>query len=205
MKNYKEILLCLPVLLTLIVLICGSVSQDRAKQVRCADNLKQILRKMQTYAATHGVMPPVWTQEKPLWTFWSDKIDPYFSTRDYAACPSDSRNAQMYTERPDPLVPQLRRISVSSYGMNEFMHTYNSKTRRATMHNFTQPEKLIIFGDAKIPFLQPVQNPGTKRHSNRYHFITAAGNARLYEDKELGTKKPNGHFNFNKTVWSPWR
>lgn len=205
MKSCKELLLCLPVLLLLFLLFTGAAPRKDAKQALCADNLRQILRLMQNYAETYGVMPPVWTEEKPLWTFWSGKIDPYFGTRQFAACPEDYRNDHMFKEKPDPLVPQLHGISASSYGMNERMHTYNSKTRRATMHNFINPEKLIIFGDAKIPMLQPVQNPGTKRHSNRFHYITAAGNIRLYTEKDLGGRKPNGHFNVKNQLWTPWR
>jgi hypothetical protein len=205
MRTYKELFLCIPVLALLCLLFTAAAPRKDAKQALCADNLRQILKLMQNYADTHGVMPPVWTQQKPLWRFWESYIDPYYSSRTFAACPSDVRNAHMYTEVEDPLVPQLRCTSASSYGMNEFMHTYNSKTRRATMHNFANPEKLIIFGDSKTPYLQPVQNPGAKRHSNRYHFITAAGNIRLYTDKDLGTRKPNGHFNVNTELWSPWR
>lgn len=202
MKSCKEALFCLPALLVLTVLLCGAVSQERAKQVRCANNLKQILRVMHNYVNDHGVMPPVWTPQKPLWTFWADNIDPDFATRTFAACPSDVRNSHMYKEKPDPLVPQLRRIASFSYGMNERMHT---RSRRATMNDFANPEKLIIFGDAKIPTLQPVQNPGVKRHMNRFHYITAAGNIRLYSEKTLGGKNNNGHFNVKETLWSPWR
>ena len=204
MRTYKELLLCIPVLAMLLFLFTAAAPRKDAKQALCADNLRKILNLMQSYADTHGVMPPVWVQEKPLWRFWHNFLDPYFNSRTFAACPSDVRNAHMYAEAEDPLVPQLRCCSASSYGMNEFMHTYNNK-RRATMNNFQNPEKLIIFGDSKTPYLQPVQNPGAKRHSNRYHFITAAGNIRLYTDKDLGTRKPNGHFNVNETLWSPWK
>ena len=204
MKSCKELLICMPVLLMLMILLSGAVSQSDARQALCADNLRQILRLMQNYAETYEVMPPVWTVQKPLWTFWYDKIDPQFATRSFAACPSDSRNAHMFREKPDPLVPQLHRISVSSYGMNERMHMYNNK-RRATMHNFADPESLIIFGDANVPMLMPVQNPGAKRHDRRFHYITPAGNIRLYTDEELGGRKPNGHFNVRNELWTPWR
>lgn len=204
MKNCKELLLCLSVLCLLFLLFIGAVSRQDAKQALCADNLRQILCMMQNYADTHGVMPPVWTVKKPLWTFWYDNLDPQFRMHQFAACPSDLRNAHMYNEKPDPLVPQLHRIAVSSYGMNERMHMYNNK-RRATMHNFADPENLIIFGDAKVPMLMVVQNPGVQRHNNRFHYITPAGNIRLYTEQELGGRKSNGHFNVKNELWTPWR
>ena len=205
MKNVKELVIVVFAGVLLALMMSAAVSTSSAKLVQCSSNLKGILQKMQAYVDANEVMPPVWTQAKPLWTFWSGKIDPYYGSHQFAACPEDYRNAHMYKEKPDPLVPQLHCTSAASYGMNERMHTYNSKTRRATMHNFANPEKLIIFGDAKIPMLQPVQNPGTKRHSNRFHYITAAGNIRLYTDKELGGRKPNGHFNVKNQLWTPWR
>ena len=202
MKNVKELVIVMFAGILLAVLMSAAVSTEKAKLVQCSSNLKGILQKMQSYVDSNEVMPPVWTQAKPLWTFWFDKIDPGYATKPEWACPSDPRNAHMFAPA-DPLAPTLRRLSSASYGMNERMHTYNSKTRRATMHNFVNPEKLIIFGDAKGPYLQPIQNPGHRRHDNKFHFITAAGTTRLYSVEDLGGAK-NGKFNVKNELWTPW-
>ena len=84
MRTYKELLLCIPVLAMLLFLFTAAAPRKDAKQALCADNLRKILNLMQSYADTHGVMPPVWVQEKPLWRFWHNFLDPYFNSRTFA-------------------------------------------------------------------------------------------------------------------------
>ena len=204
MRNYKEMLCVIFAGTLLVLLMNGSLARESAKLAQCDSNLKRILQKMHDYVDTYEVMPPVWTEPPPEWIFWDKRLDPQLATNPDWACPADPRNAHMYAPA-DPLAPTIRRLSSSSYGMNERMHTYNSKKRRATMHNFVRPEKLIIFGDSKSPYLQPLQNPGFRRHKDKYHFITASGAIRLYSEKDLGGRKPNGHFNVKNELWTPWQ
>ena len=203
MRNCKEMLCVIFAGVMLAVLMSGSLARESAKLAQCDSNLKKILQKLHTYVDTYEVMPPVWTEPPPAWIFWENRLDPKLATNPDWACPSDPRNAHMYAPA-DPLAPTTRRLSSSSYGMNERMHTYNSKKRRATIHDFVRPEKLIIFGDSKSPYLQPVQNPGFRRHRDKYHFITASGAIRLYSEKDLGGRKPNGHFYVKNELWTPW-
>ena len=203
MRDFRELLCCLMVGSILVIVTCGAIPREKARLTLCESNLKVILQKMHSYVEDNEVMPPVWTQRLPAWSFWCDQVDPMNAYDPVFACPEDSRNSRMF-EPADPLVPQLRRLAAASYGMNEKMHTYNSKTRRATMNDFVCPEKLIIFGDALIPMLQPVQNPGVKRHFGKFHYITAAGAFRLYTAEDLGGAV-NGRYQYHPEEWHPWR
>lgn len=202
MRSVKELVIVVFAGVLLALMMSAAVSTSSAKLVQCNNNLKGILQKMQSYVDSNEVMPPVWSEGRPVWTFWDDKVDPDCGLKPEWVCPEDTRNAHMFAPA-DPLVPTIRRRSSASYGMNEKMHTYNSKKRRATMHDFIDPEKLIIFGDAKIPMLQPIQNPGNRRHDGKFHYITASGAIRLYTDKDLGGAV-NGKFNVKPELWYPW-
>lgn len=203
MRNYYELILCSAVSCLLICLFCAAVDMKQAKLAVCNSHLRELHRMMTAYANDNGVMPPVWEEKKPEWRFWSDYIDPSPRRNVIFSCPEDQRNAHMF-EKADPLVQSMRMSAIASYGMNERMHTYNSKTRHATMYNFKNPQRLILFGDAKVPMLMVIQNPGTPRHNGLYHYITAAGGIRNLTARELGGFK-NGKLQYKDEDWTPWK
>lgn len=72
------------------------------------------------------------------------------------------------------------------------------------MHNFKNPQRLILFGDAGAPMLMVVQNPGSSRHNGLYHYITAAGEIRNPTAQELGGFK-DGKLQYKDEDWTPWK
>ena len=203
MRNCYELAGSVAMGVLLIFLLCAAVDMRQSRMVRCNSNLRELHRMMNQYANDHGVMPPVWEEREPEWYFWSNYIDPDCRRNIVFCCPEDLRNAHMFA-KTDPLTQAIRMSSAASYGMNERMHTYNSKERRATMYNFKNPEKLFLFGDANVPMLMVVQNPGTPRHYGRYHYITAAGAIRTPSAAELGGFK-NDKLQYKDKDWTPWK
>lgn len=202
MNNYRELMLVAGGALLLFVCGATALNTAQAKLALCSEHLRRILTMNAAYEHDHGVMPPVWVAEKPLWKFWSHYLRQYTPDDKVFCCPEDPRNELMFKDE-DPLFSPKRPSSIS-YGMNErlFPNAVGG-VREIMSRKIKHPEIFLVFGDAAIPMLRPVTLPGEPRHDGRYHYITASGAQKLYRPEELGTCT-DGRWTYDKKIWNPW-
>lgn len=206
MRNYKELLLVSGVFILTALLMTAALDSAAAKNVYCQNNLKALYVSVTEYQEAHNALPPVLVPQKPRWGFWPHYLKPFIKDEKTFACPEDPRNANMFAENNNPLMPTVQRRA-DSYGMNYFLtaHFAKKKGKTALLKNLSNPKKTIVFGDCKGPYMLPERywkEERALRHADESaNFVHADGHIKNFSQMDLGVIGADGKF---RTDFSNW-
>lgn len=205
MKNCKELFLTVVVAGLVLVLTSAAIKDDTARRTFCQGNLKKLYNYTQMYQNDHGVLPPVSVPTKPLWRFWPQYIEVYSNNiRDFA-CAVDPRNETLFARKRSPLLPEKR--IACSYGMNYFLieHYAQKLKRKALLSNLSKPEKTILHGDSKGPYMLPERfwtYEQAMRHEDETGFFSFGdGHVERMKQSDFGKFDDKGKFRSDFTRW----
>lgn len=205
MRNRRELLCCLGIAATLLLLGASAWRTAAEKQAFCAGNLQKLYRLTLAYEADHGELPPVIMPQKPRWKFWSNCLRPYTDDKRAFACPADPRQEYLF-EDENPLFQPTAQSAIS-YGMNYFLTSGEAQRavgKPAKLENLSRPGATVFLADSKGPYLLPPrfwEHERDFRHDKAANFLFADGRVRLLKQQDFGRTGPDGKFETEMRFW----
>ena len=212
MKSFRELLIVLIFMGTLLTLGSKALSTAGKNRMICADNLRKIYQIASEYSNDHdGMIVPLYTRhgvKKQI--FWPDKLLDYVSDVSIFYCPADksgSRNLKKYD-----LLPMKFSVSNVSYGLNYYIASSKKAPGVNNPYNIrmvADPGYVIYFGDARFIQLRPTKwcwksdyNPV---HSKGANYVMADGHVEYFTGKNPGLMHEFDGWKKDVKRWKNWK
>lgn len=190
-------------------------AREKARQISCMSNLRQIGTAVLMYAQDYDEkMVPTDLGDEPEY-FWGDMLQPYMKSRQILACPSES--SKVLFSGPEPGFPQGISIEWAyNFAINDIRDAQKVKMGAAhqSLAAITKPADTLLILDGWAAAADPepagseperhevrwvvgqrdaAHDPlhdGNPRHQERFNFVACDGHAKSRDRK----RQPNGTY-----------
>lgn len=200
-----ESVVALPVALVLLVVVGQSVPAGRAAEIRCQDNLRNLMAAVYRFADDkEGRMPDAVDNKPRVWKWWMNDLFPYVENiRDFY-CPVKAPDLYT-TSGTSPLLPVIWDYNLSSYGMNYRLGSAHDRDPELKLSEIRSPENTIIFCESNHYLIRTSASLWGEdiapRHGGKTNVAFLDGHVESFAVTDSGYPTPNGKGLYDLKKW----
>jgi len=188
------LVVCIGVGISCCAIASNGIDSSKQEAI-CQQNLRLLMAGVNQYATENrGFLPEAVIVEKPKWTWWYGRLQPYVDDPAAFYCPTKSPEEWVEGGYRDPLEPDVFKVQNLAFGMNWILsEKYGKQAWRQS--DVASPGELIVLGDANDFLMRATKfmwkKDSSTRHEGKANFAFLDGSVRLenpHPDKYVNDK-----------------